>query len=100
MGKKPTLRDIAESADVALSTVSQALNNKPGVSPEMRHRMLGGRGSVVGPIVGAFVLTGLPHVIDLSGEVRAMLYGLILILTILVMPQGIAGALASWRRAA
>ncbi|MEO8606549.1 MAG: LacI family DNA-binding transcriptional regulator [Chloroflexota bacterium] len=40
MIKKPTLRDIAEGADVALSTVSQVLNNKPGVSPEMRHRVL------------------------------------------------------------
>lgn len=40
MVKKPTLRDIAEYADVALSTVSQTLNNKPGVSPEMRHRVL------------------------------------------------------------
>ncbi|MEL6306760.1 MAG: LacI family DNA-binding transcriptional regulator [Chloroflexota bacterium] len=40
MPKKPTLRDIAEYADVALSTVSQALNNKPGVSPEMRQHIL------------------------------------------------------------
>ncbi|HEX2618716.1 MAG TPA: LacI family DNA-binding transcriptional regulator, partial [Phototrophicaceae bacterium] len=39
MGKRPTLRDIAKHADVALSTVSQVLNNKPGVSPEMRHRV-------------------------------------------------------------
>ncbi len=40
MGKKPTLRDIAQHANVALSTVSQALNNKAGVSPEMRLRVL------------------------------------------------------------
>ena len=40
MGKKPTLRDIAKAADVALSTVSQTLNNKPGVSPEMRQHIL------------------------------------------------------------
>ena len=40
MAKKPTLRDIAEFADVALSTVSQTLNNKPGVSPETRQRVL------------------------------------------------------------
>ena len=40
MGKKPTLRDIAEYADVALSTVSETLNNKPGVSAEMRQRVL------------------------------------------------------------
>jgi len=40
MAKKPTLRDIAKHADVALSTVSQVLNNKPGVSTEMRQRVL------------------------------------------------------------
>jgi branched-chain amino acid transport system permease protein len=62
--------------------------------------LLGGRSSIVGPIAGAFVLTGLPHVIDLSGEARAMLYGLVLILTILIMPQGLIGTFAGWRRAA
>jgi LacI family transcriptional regulator len=40
MGKKPTLRDIAEHANVALSTVSETLNNKAGVSAEMRQRVL------------------------------------------------------------
>ena len=40
MSKRPTLRDIAQHADVALSTVSQVLNNRPGVSPEMRHLVL------------------------------------------------------------
>jgi branched-chain amino acid transport system permease protein len=62
--------------------------------------LLGGRTSIVGPIVGAFVLTGLPHVIELSAEMRAMLYGLILILTILLMPNGVAGTLVGRRRAA
>jgi len=62
--------------------------------------LLGGRGSVTGPIVGAFVLTGLPHLIDLSGETRAMLYGAILILTILLLPRGLLGTFASLRRAA
>lgn len=40
MARKPTLRDIARQADVALSTVSQVLNNKAGVSPELRQRVL------------------------------------------------------------
>ncbi len=62
--------------------------------------LLGGRFSLAGPIVGAFVLTGLPHVIELTAEARAMLYGAILILTILVMPRGIVGTVAGWRRAA
>jgi LacI family transcriptional regulator len=40
VSKKPTLRDIAEQADVAVSTVSQVLNNKPNVSAETRRRVL------------------------------------------------------------
>ena len=62
--------------------------------------LLGGRSSIIGPIAGAFVLTGLPHIIDLSGEARAILYGLVLILTILILPQGVIGTLEGWRRAA
>lgn len=60
--------------------------------------LLGGRGAVAAPIIGAFVLTALPHVINLSAEVRSMVYGSILILTILIMPQGIYGALVSLGR--
>jgi len=36
---KATLRDIAQTAKVALSTVSKVLNNKPGVSDETRERV-------------------------------------------------------------
>jgi branched-chain amino acid transport system permease protein len=59
--------------------------------------LLGGQGTLTGPIVGSLVLTGLPHVIDLRAEARAMLYGAILIFTILVMPRGIVGTLNAWR---
>lgn len=40
MAKNPTLRDIARHADVAVSTVSQVLNNRPGVSAETRQHVL------------------------------------------------------------
>ncbi len=53
--------------------------------------LLGGRRPVAGPILGAFVLTALPHVIEFSAELRVLIYGLILILTILLMPSGIMG---------
>jgi branched-chain amino acid transport system permease protein len=56
--------------------------------------LLGGRGTVAGPVLGAFILTALPHVIEVSAELRVLLYGLILILTILVVPRGIAGLVA------
>ena len=53
--------------------------------------LLGGRSSVAAPVAGAILLTALPHVIHFSAEVRSMVYGAILILTILAMPQGIYG---------
>jgi branched-chain amino acid transport system permease protein len=53
--------------------------------------LLGGREPVAGPILGALVLTALPHVINVSAELRILVYGLILILTILVLPRGIMG---------
>jgi len=57
--------------------------------------LLGGRGAVAAPVIGAFVLTTLPHVIHFSAEVRSIVYGSILILTILLMPQGVYGSLGA-----
>ncbi len=56
--------------------------------------LLGGRGAVAAPVIGALVLTALPHMIHLGAELRSIVYGAILILTILLMPQGIYGTLA------
>jgi branched-chain amino acid transport system permease protein len=53
--------------------------------------LLGGSGSLLGPVVGALVLTSLPHLIQMSAEARVMTYGAILIFTILVLPRGIWG---------
>jgi len=61
--------------------------------------LLGGREFVAAPIVGALVLTALPHVIAVNAEVRILIYGLILIVTILLMPRGIVGTLVRRRRA-
>lgn len=62
--------------------------------------LLGGVGTVMGPLVGAAILIGLPHVIELSAEVRVMTFGAILIMTILFMPKGIVGFLERKRNAA
>lgn len=62
--------------------------------------LLGGVNSLVGPIIGALVLTVLPHVIELGAELRIALYGSILIFVILVMPKGIIGLFGSRRNAA
>jgi branched-chain amino acid transport system permease protein len=60
--------------------------------------LLGGREPVSGPILGAFVLTALPHVIPLSAELRVFVYGFILIITILLMPRGVLGIATQHRR--
>lgn len=62
--------------------------------------LLGGVGSILGPVLGAFILTGLPHVIEFSAELRAATFGVILIVVILAMPRGIVGQLVRWRHAA
>ena len=60
--------------------------------------LLGGRSSVLAPVAGALLLTALPHLIHFSAEVRSIVYGSILILTILVLPQGIYGTAAQLLR--
>ena len=62
--------------------------------------LLGGVNSLIGPVIGALALTALPHVIELSAELRIALYGSILIFVILVMPKGIVGLLTSRKHAA
>lgn len=60
--------------------------------------LLGGTGYVAAPVIGALVLTALPHLIELNAEVRLMVYGVILILTILLLPRGIVGTVIRLRR--
>ncbi|MCL4745032.1 MAG: hypothetical protein KJZ83_06415 [Burkholderiaceae bacterium] len=59
--------------------------------------LVGGTGYVAAPIVGALVMTSLPHMIDLNAEWRLFVYGMILILTILLLPRGIVGTFMKWR---
>ena len=58
--------------------------------------LLGGVSTILGPVVGALVLTSLPHMIELPAELRVAVYGMILILVILVMPRGIVGLAAGF----
>ena len=53
--------------------------------------ILGGMGNVLGAIVGAVVLTGLPEVFRFTTEYRMLIYGLVLLLVIRFRPQGLLG---------
>jgi branched-chain amino acid transport system permease protein len=63
--------------------------------------IFGGLYTIVGPIIGAVFLTGLQEALRTVIESGSLvIYGLILILSILFMPQGVWGlACRAWRRA-
>ena len=53
--------------------------------------ILGGMGNVLGAIIGAVVLTGLPELFRFTTEYRMLIYGLVLLLVIRFRPQGLLG---------
>jgi branched-chain amino acid transport system permease protein len=53
--------------------------------------IVGGMGSLVGPVIGAVALVILPEVFRGLAEYRGVAYGLILIAVILFRPEGVAG---------
>lgn len=55
--------------------------------------IVGGMGTIVGPILGAALFTWLPERLQTFAEYQFMVYGLILMVIFLVMRRGIAGAL-------
>ena len=53
--------------------------------------ILGGAGTVAGPVVGAFLVVFLPEYLRFADSFRLVLYGLILVLATIFMPRGIVG---------
>jgi len=59
--------------------------------------IVGGMGTMVGPVIGAIVLTFLPELLRGFGELRLMIYGIALTLVVLFMPGGMVQAWISLR---
>jgi branched-chain amino acid transport system permease protein len=61
--------------------------------------VIGGMGTIIGPIIGAVFLTYLLETMRVFAEYRLVIYGLLMFIVILYMPQGIAGMMSDlWRR--
>jgi len=61
--------------------------------------IVGGTGTMIGPVIGAVVLTFLPELLRGVGELRLLVYGLALTLVVLFMPGGIVQAWSAlWRK--
>jgi branched-chain amino acid transport system permease protein len=69
------------------------------VGPELAHDSLsglilmmavvGGMGSITGPIIGAYLLTGLNESLRFMGELRLLIYSGIVVLVVLFAPKGL-----------
>jgi branched-chain amino acid transport system permease protein len=62
--------------------------------------IVGGMGTMIGPVIGAVVLTFLPELLRGIGELRLLVYGVALTLAVLFMPGGIVQAWAVLKRKA
>jgi len=59
--------------------------------------VVGGFASIAGPIVGAVALTLVPEMFRVTGKYQLLAFGLILLLSMRLMPQGIIGSYAAFR---
>lgn len=70
-----------------------------GLWPSIWHLLyivVGGLGSILGSILGPVVLVALPELLRAFAEYRQLFFALVLLLTLIFMPQGIAGAIRSY----
>lgn len=57
--------------------------------------LFGGAGTLLGPVIGAAVLTFLPELLHDFDRVRLIVYGVFILATLYFLPKGVAGL---WRR--
>jgi branched-chain amino acid transport system ATP-binding protein len=55
--------------------------------------LVGGAGTVLGPVAGAVVVVLLPEVLSFLAEYRLLFFGVMLLLVLWLVPEGIVGAL-------
>jgi branched-chain amino acid transport system permease protein len=59
---------------------------------------LAGAGTLLGPVVGAGLLFALDELLADAADVRPLIIGLLFLVTVQALPQGIVGAVDDWRR--
>lgn len=61
--------------------------------------LVGGLGTLWGPVVGAAIFVALPEVLQGLWQYNLLIYGLILVASFTLFPQGVVGGLRRWTRA-
>jgi branched-chain amino acid transport system permease protein len=62
--------------------------------------ILGGSGTLTGPVVGAFAVVFLPEYLRVAETYRLVMYGLVLVVATIFMPRGLVPLIAQGLRAA
>ena len=76
------------------STLAIDLSERPAI-----HAMLGGAGTMTGPIVGAILLETAQELFkNWFHEAHQLIYGVLLVAVVLFLPEGIVGTVTRWRR--
>jgi ABC-type branched-subunit amino acid transport system ATPase component/ABC-type branched-subunit amino acid transport system permease subunit len=60
--------------------------------------MIGGAGTVAGPLVGAAIVVLLPEVLAGLAEYRLLIFGSLLLVVLWIAPEGLVGEVARWLR--
>jgi branched-chain amino acid transport system permease protein len=62
--------------------------------------VFGGAGSVLGPIVGAFVLSAVSEVLSSEvSSIASLFFGVVIVVAVVLMPRGLADLTRRWRKA-
>jgi branched-chain amino acid transport system permease protein len=59
--------------------------------------VIGGRGAILGPLMGTIVLTALPEIVAPLAKYGQFSYGVLLLLVVLLVPEGIGNVFATLR---
>nr|WP_283817413.1 branched-chain amino acid ABC transporter permease [Bradyrhizobium liaoningense] len=59
--------------------------------------VVGGRDGVLGPVVGVLVLTPLPELLRSTEGLQHIIYGAVLVLCLMFVPNGLASLIQTWR---
>lgn len=69
----------------------------PFLVAALSYVVLGGRRSVIGPVVGTAVLVALPEIARPLAEYRMLVYGMLLMAVIAFLPRGVVDTFLEWR---